>query len=54
VHRRGLEAAPDDQSPAGYTTLEPPGEYWICEGCFEDFAAEFAWTVVETDPDTWP
>lgn len=28
----------------GYCTED--GYHWVCEGCFQDFREEFAWTVV--------
>ncbi|MBN2448559.1 MAG: hypothetical protein JXO22_17660 [Phycisphaerae bacterium] len=39
---------PGDQNE-GYTTLD---EYrWICQTCYEDFKAVFAWTIV-SEPGT--
>ena len=58
AHRRAVEEEPDVHSAEGYTNLgdedQPAGKWWICTRCFEDFAAEFEWVVVETDPDAWP
>ncbi|HEU4973836.1 MAG TPA: hypothetical protein VFT50_02010 [Baekduia sp.] len=57
-HRRALEERSDDIEPAGYTNLAagdvPAGKWWICKRCFEDFADEIEWVVVESDPDAWP
>jgi hypothetical protein len=53
-----LANEPDANRPAGYTTLAgrelKNGQYWVCTECFEDFKDEFAWTIVQTDPDAWP
>ena len=42
----------------GYTNLgddqRPAGKWWICEQCFDDFARELGWVVVQTDPDSGP
>lgn len=58
VHRQTLEEEPEGHSAEGYTNLGdeglPAGKWWICSRCFEDFAAEFAWVVVKTDPKAWP
>ncbi|MCA1837498.1 MAG: hypothetical protein LC674_01570 [Actinobacteria bacterium] len=57
-HRDTLADDPDRHSSGGYTNLgaedKPAGKWWICKQCFEDFAAEFQWQVVKTDPDAWP
>jgi hypothetical protein len=59
THRQALQDEPDKHSAGGYTNLgdeegQIPGKWWICGRCFEDFAAEFGWVVVETDADAWP
>ena len=58
AHRRALEEDPDRNSAEGYTNLaaqgQPAGKWWICNQCFEDFAAELEWSAVETDPEDWP
>ncbi len=58
THRRILEEIPDRHSAEGYTNLprqdRPAGKWWVCKQCFDDFAAEFEWAVVKTDPDAWP
>jgi hypothetical protein len=57
-HRRTLEEQPATIDPAGYTNLsadgKPAGNWWVCKRCYPDFAAEFEWVLVETDPDAWP
>ncbi len=56
--RRSLEEEPDDNPAHGYTNIgeegETAGRWWICERCFEDFKDEFAWVVVDSDPNAWP
>jgi hypothetical protein len=56
--RRELEANPDRNDAAGYTTVgddgQEAGSAWICKQCFADFAEEFGWVVVDTDPEAWP
>jgi hypothetical protein len=58
AHRLALENEPDKQSPGGYTNLGQNdfegGKVWICRRCFEGFAADLEWIVVETDPAAWP
>lgn len=58
AHRKALEDEPDRQSAEGYTNLgddgETPGKWWICKRCFGDFATEFGWVIVQTDPNAWP
>jgi hypothetical protein len=58
AHRQALEQRPDRNSAEGYTNLGDegltPGQWWICSGCFADFAEEFGWVVIETDPNAWP
>ncbi len=58
IHRQAVEERPDLNSAEGYTNLgaqdRPAGKWWICRQCFDDFAAEFEWSVVDTDPDAWP
>lgn len=58
AHRQALEKEPDKHSAAGYTNLadesRAAGKWWICKQCFDDFKEEFEWTVVETDPSSWP
>ncbi|HVL31615.1 MAG TPA: hypothetical protein VM299_05220 [Solirubrobacteraceae bacterium] len=27
---------------------------WICKRCYDDFADELGWIVVDTDPERWP
>ncbi len=58
AHRRALENEPGKQSPGGYTNLSQKefeaGKVWICRRCYEDFAADLEWIVVETDPASWP
>ena len=58
IHRRAVEERPDLNSAEGYTNLgaqdRPAGKWWICRQCFEDFATEFEWSVVKTDPNAWP
>lgn len=56
--RRALQDDPEHNDPAGYTNLPaagaPSGEWWICRRCFDDFAGEFGWKVVDSDPEAWP
>ncbi len=53
-----LRDEPEKQTDAGYTNVQAPnrpaGKWWICKQCFEDFAEEFGWTVVDSDPNAWP
>lgn len=39
------------EAPGG---VQPAGEHWICQSCFEDFREEFAWDLVPSDPEAWP
>jgi len=56
--RTAVSEDPESYSSAGYTNLARDetvaGTIWLCEECFEDFRAEYKWTVIETDPDAWP
>ena len=55
-----LRAGSDDHTlySAGFTTTADDtrrlGEHWVCAACVADFADEFSWRCVESDPDAWP
>jgi len=56
--RQTLASDSKDCAAAGFTNVRhdetPAGRHWICRSCFEDFAPEYRWEVVESDPDAWP
>ncbi len=57
-HAQTLANEPENNHGAGYTTIGgdgvDAGEFRICEPCFEDFAERFGWSVVMSDPESWP
>jgi hypothetical protein len=45
-----MEVAAPNVHTEGYVTFLFDDEWWICEGCFEDFREEFGWRVENQKP----